>query len=196
MKKIITAGLLVLWLGSVGQSVGIGTNTPDESALLQVQSTAKGALLPRMKSAQRKAIENPAAGLLVYDTDKQALCIFNGYEWQVLSTVNPDNSAPQILLNSLNVSESSASLAIGEPNLTGEKYAFFGITWPYLEGTDGGIVKIYRKANGLWVLQSTFLQATDHYNGDDFGYSMSLVGNTLAVGAPDAKTNGVAKGAV
>lgn len=48
---------------------GIGTATPDASAMLQVESTTKGLLVPRMLSTQRQAIVNPAAGLIVYQTD-------------------------------------------------------------------------------------------------------------------------------
>jgi uncharacterized protein (TIGR02145 family) len=59
------------------QNVGIGTNTPNSSALLDVTSTSQGFLPPRMTEAQRNAIVNPAAGLIVYCTD----CGTNG-EWQ------------------------------------------------------------------------------------------------------------------
>ena len=48
---------------------GIGTTTPDVSAKLDISSTSKGLLAPRMTSAQRTAIGTPANGLLVYQTD-------------------------------------------------------------------------------------------------------------------------------
>lgn len=48
---------------------GIGTATPDASAKLEVNSTSKGILTPRMTSAQRTAITSPANGLLVFQTD-------------------------------------------------------------------------------------------------------------------------------
>jgi len=48
--------------------VGIGTNTPDPSAKLDVSSTTKGLLIPRLTTTQVNAISNPAAGLLVYNT--------------------------------------------------------------------------------------------------------------------------------
>lgn len=49
--------------------VGIGTLEPDPSALLDLTSTIKGLLLPRMTTAQREAITNPATGLLIYNTE-------------------------------------------------------------------------------------------------------------------------------
>lgn len=48
--------------------VGIGTTTPDASALLDMNSTTRGMLAPRMTATQRNAIASPADGLMVYDT--------------------------------------------------------------------------------------------------------------------------------
>jgi len=50
-------------------NVGIGTITPDPSALLELADTTKGVLIPRMTTVQRLAIVNPANGLLVYDSN-------------------------------------------------------------------------------------------------------------------------------
>jgi chaperonin cofactor prefoldin len=51
------------------QSVGVGTTAPDASAALDVVSSGKGALLPRLTQAQRGGIAAPATGLLVFQTD-------------------------------------------------------------------------------------------------------------------------------
>ena len=55
------------WINSTG-SLGLGTITPDASALLDVNSTTKGFLPPRMTTAQRAAISSPAKGLIIYNT--------------------------------------------------------------------------------------------------------------------------------
>lgn len=55
-------------------NVGIGTTTPDASAILEMLSTNKGVLVPRMTAVQRLAIATPANSLLVYDTD--SMCYF------------------------------------------------------------------------------------------------------------------------
>jgi hypothetical protein len=56
-----------------GMTQGLAVNNSgtvaDGSAMLDVSSTTKGALIPRMLLAQRTAIANPATGLLVYQTD-------------------------------------------------------------------------------------------------------------------------------
>ena len=67
MRKIY---LVVLFLGFSGfAQTGIGTTTPDASAKLEISSTSKGLLAPRMTAAQKTAIVSPANGLLVYQTD-------------------------------------------------------------------------------------------------------------------------------
>ncbi|RTQ51568.1 hypothetical protein EJV47_07145 [Hymenobacter gummosus] len=72
-----TQGLAI----SSGGSVGIGTTTPAASALLDVTSTAKGFLPPRMTQAQRDAIASPAAGLVIYNTSTNHLNFYDGTYW-------------------------------------------------------------------------------------------------------------------
>lgn len=63
--------------------VGIGVPAPDASAALHVQppTNNKGMLIPRLTTNERNLIVAPAEGLLVYDTDVNALFHFNG-TWQ------------------------------------------------------------------------------------------------------------------
>jgi hypothetical protein len=70
MKTIFktTIMLLLVSSGVYGQR-GIGTNSPDKSAILELSSSTKGFLLPRMTTAQRDAIAAPKLGLLLYCTD-------------------------------------------------------------------------------------------------------------------------------
>lgn len=55
-------------------NVGIGTVTPDPSAILDLSATNKGFLAPRLTAVQRLSIINPVDGLMVYDKD--TLCYF------------------------------------------------------------------------------------------------------------------------
>ena len=64
-----------------------GASSPDSSAILQVDSTGRGVLGPRMTTAQRTGIASPAEGLQVYDTDIHALFFWNGSAWKQIATV-------------------------------------------------------------------------------------------------------------
>lgn len=56
-------------LGFMNGRVGIGTNTPHPSAILEIKNTTHGFLPPRMTKAQMDAIVNPSLGLVIYCTD-------------------------------------------------------------------------------------------------------------------------------
>lgn len=74
-------------------NVGIGTISPDTSAMLDLTSTERGVLFPRMTQAQRTAIPKPATGLLVYQTDGAEGFYFYRSTgtpgWVALSVVEP-----------------------------------------------------------------------------------------------------------
>ena len=78
MKKIVTFLFLSasLW---VNAQVGIGTTTPDSNAVLDVVSTNKGFLPPRV--ANVAAITTPVAGLMIYDNLRQCMRYYNGTKW-------------------------------------------------------------------------------------------------------------------
>ena len=62
--------------------VGIGTTTPSTSAMLEIKSTNKGVLIPRMTVSQRLAIVNPTQGLILYQTnDVIGFYYYNGTSW-------------------------------------------------------------------------------------------------------------------
>lgn len=81
MKRIITLTTLFLF-GIVQAQVGINTTTPHSSSMLDVTSTSKGFLAPRMTKAQRDLITTPATGLLIYQTDDTpTFYYYNGAAW-------------------------------------------------------------------------------------------------------------------
>lgn len=71
------------------QNVGINddNSNPDPNAMLDVKSTSKGVLFPRMTTAQRTVLgsANPTEGMLVYDTDEKAYFFFVGGAWVELA---------------------------------------------------------------------------------------------------------------
>lgn len=68
--------------------VGIGINNPDGSSILDISSTTKGMLTPRLDTSQRLGISTPAIGLLVYDTDLKSFYFFNGSNWQAITSAD------------------------------------------------------------------------------------------------------------
>jgi hypothetical protein len=64
----------------------IGGNTAAASAILNVQSTTKGFLPPRMTTTEKNAIVSPAAGLIVYDTTLNKLCVFTTV-WETIQSL-------------------------------------------------------------------------------------------------------------
>lgn len=69
MRKLLLAGIYFLLVIAVrAQSVAIGSPTPDPSAKLDISSTEKGLLIPRMTATERTGIVSPATGLIVYQT--------------------------------------------------------------------------------------------------------------------------------
>jgi len=74
----------------IAQGTAISTTaspTPDGSAVLDLQATTKGFLIPRMTAAQEAAISSPATGLLIYQTDGTAgFYYYNGAAWKAVGS--------------------------------------------------------------------------------------------------------------
>ncbi|MCW5913168.1 MAG: tail fiber domain-containing protein [Chitinophagaceae bacterium] len=84
MKHFITLFMSIFTVCTIlsAQTVGVNTTTPDPSSVLDVTSTTKGFLAPRMTEVQKLAISNPANGLLIYQTDgTSGFYVFKGTEW-------------------------------------------------------------------------------------------------------------------
>ena len=93
---------LCLWmtLPSFSQ-VGVGTKHPHPSAELEVKSSVRGFLLPRLTPTERNAINSPAAGLQVYDTSSNSIWYFNGTIWVELGA----NLQPSHKVSSINLED-------------------------------------------------------------------------------------------
>ena len=78
LKLYSCIALLILGLSKLSAQTVIGGDTTDRSAILDIQDTAKGVLLPRLTSVQRNAIVNPANGLLIFNTTENSIQINEG----------------------------------------------------------------------------------------------------------------------
>jgi hypothetical protein len=90
MKQFFTFLAAVLLTASTYAQVGIGTETPDASSALDITSTTKGLLIPRMTKTERDAISSAAKGLIVFNTTLNTLQINEGdattANWVILSS--------------------------------------------------------------------------------------------------------------
>ncbi|MBS1511186.1 MAG: hypothetical protein JST86_10110 [Bacteroidetes bacterium] len=141
MKKLFYFLLLVLPALSYAQ-VGIGTTTPVSSAALDVTSTTKGFLPPRMTQAQMNAISNPVDGLIIYCTDcsPKGLYVYDGSStpaWSGIKTIG----------NSSNSSNGSASVS----------------TWD-CGGAQTGLLIVGQAASGVTKVVTATVTTAGTYN--------------------------------
>lgn len=143
-------------------NVGIGTPAPNASAVLQVASTTQGFAMPRMSSAQRKAIASPLSGLQVFDTDLNGFYYWTGSKWDCVSTpagtVNyfAGATAPTGYLECNGQSVSTTTFA--------ELFAAIGYTY----GGGGANFNVPD-------LRGEFVRGWDHGRGLDSGRSLGSV---------------------
>ena len=121
MKNLVLLPVLLLVIGfaqtlsaqntfPANGAAGIGTSTPASSSLLDISSTSKGVLMPRMTKTQREAIVSPVEGLLIYQTNNQpGFYYYDGSAWKSVLQVKKD-------LSNLNATAINVSL---EPNASG-----------------------------------------------------------------------------
>jgi trimeric autotransporter adhesin len=125
MKKIISISFLMIVLVISKKanaqkntfpdsgSVGIGTKNPDASSLLEIKSNTKGLLIPRMSKAKRNAIDSPAVGLLIYQTNATpGFYYYDGGAWQAVSG-SASSSSSLWTVDGANIYYNSGNVGIG-----------------------------------------------------------------------------------
>jgi hypothetical protein len=98
MKQFFTLLAVVLFTATTYAQVGINNENSDPLAALDITSTTKGLLMPRMTNAQRQAISSPVAGLMVFvtDFDGGSFMFYDGTKWGTLSFTEKRPDAPTI----------------------------------------------------------------------------------------------------
>ena len=104
-------------------AVGIGTTSPNASSLLEIKSTTKGFLAPRMTIAQRNAIVTPATGLFIYQTNSTpGFYYYDGSAWKAVSgasSTGANTSLSNLASTSINVAllpDTSNKRNLGSPS--------------------------------------------------------------------------------
>jgi Flp pilus assembly pilin Flp len=199
MKQIILLFAILFTTTLTQAQIGIGTNTPNASSQLDVSSTSKGFLPPRMTGLQRNAIANPAAGLIVWCNDcgsKGEIQIYNGTEWVNFSGgprqfsasaklgADIDGEAVEDFSGwSVAISSDGTTVAIGAPNNDGG-------------GSNAGQVRVYQNIAGTWTKIGSDIdgEAADDYSGRTVAISSD--GTTVAIGAQFNDGGGIDAGHV
>lgn len=167
-------------------SISPDGSPPHSSAMLDIKSSNKGVLVPRMTTAQRDAIASPAPGLLVYDSTQKTLFLFDGQQWLGLAALTP---LQRPATNYVYGPDRQDTLLVGYSVSMWEQFAAVGAPYKRIGGSYTGGVYIYRNTGGVWQYFTT-LTPTGNNDGANFGTSVNLKGNYLIVGAPTHKNAG------
>ena len=142
------------------QSISIDTSgsDPHSEAILDIKSTEKGILIPRMTSAQRTAITG-TEGLLVYDTETDNFWFHNGTEWTELGSEGGNTTLDSVILGNgvkLKLENDAGILALndatGSPGLK---------LYGKLDGNDAGYIEFFNSEGEA----TAFINADDNHDG-------------------------------
>jgi hypothetical protein len=172
---ILLTFVFAFFTPAFSQNVGIGTNQPHATAALDIQSNSKGLLIPRMTSTQRNNIAAPATGLLVYDTDKGTIYMFDGVQWQSMNFSGNTPYATSVTSNAPVVNEGFGYAV----SLSGNYAAISA--FKLQQGS--GSVYVFIKSGGSWIFQAKLVQSNPAAN-DMYGRSVAISNDQILVGAP------------
>jgi hypothetical protein len=181
MKQLLFFVLVSIRICATAQvAVNMSGSAPASSAMLDVSSTNKGMLMPRMTTMQRKAVANPEIGLLVYDLDRQTPYLFDGSEWRPLMFTSNDNLP---LVERAPEGDDPGARGWGTSVAMWENYVVMGGESVSNGQGSQGAAYIYVKTNGTWTLQQKLL-ASNGAPGDRFGASVAIYNDLVVVAAP------------
>lgn len=174
MKRILLILLIAVTVQAIkAQSVGIGTVSPHASAQLDVSSTGKGLLIPRMSKTEKNNIATPATGLLVFqhEPDSIGFYYYSGASWLwLINTLQEDTLAWK---TSGNTGTNTANHFLGTTNN----------------------VPISFRQNNIWL--GRWNSATSNYFiGDSAGAMLSSGIKNMAIGTNALKNNSTGNGNV
>jgi len=155
------------------------------SAMLDIRSTTRGFLPPRMTTTQRNAIASPATGLQVFDSTMNAMCEYNGTAWRVLSagaqsvaastaTTTVDMSSGNVqnitLTASTTLTLSSATVGTYIMKLIQGGSGSYTVTWPGTVIWSGGTAPTLTTTVGKVDIVTLVFDGTNFYGNYSLNY--------------------------
>jgi hypothetical protein len=177
---------------------GIGITAPNTSSILDITSTTKGLLIPRMTTTQRNAISTPATGLEIYNTTTNAFNHYNGSAWSAtLSERNPLYLTYGTASNSINLisTGSTATTAdrginIGQGNTVGNTDGIAIGSVQTISSNNAIAIGRGSTVSGLGISLGYSASAANGLSIAMNGQSVSSTGSGIAIGqAVSATTN-------
>lgn len=173
-KSIITALFLAtIWFGQaqqLSQKVGTNPTVIQPSAALEVDSTTKGFLPPRMSFDQRNAIVSPIAGLQVWCTDcgvNGELQLFNGNSW---TNCIGSAASPPVVISSTGRIWMDRNLGASRKAQSSNDYLAYGSSFQWGRKADGHELVQWtsatsgtRIANPTTIMSSTNSPSSSHF---------------------------------
>ena len=154
-----------------GAGVGLGTNTPNASAKLEIASTTQGLLPPRMTTAQRNAIATPAAGLTIYNTTVNCLQWWNGSFWYDACGNNP----PVGIITGIDCDSAVNSGILAQ----GTSASGVSSLIPYTGGNGGAHGGQIINSTGVLGLTATLLPSNFATGSGNLSYAITGTASTL-----------------
>ncbi len=153
-------------------SAGLGTTTPDASALLDLTSITQGVLVPRMTTANRNGILSPATGLLIFQTDGAAGFYYYSGGWKAVT-----NTASQWTTSGNNIYYTKGNVGIGTTTPQQKLHIAGGLRIDTLSnGTDSGLLR-HNAAGTVYSLKFTGDSTQVLRGNGSFGAFSASVGN-------------------
>jgi hypothetical protein len=191
MKQSILLFALLFATTLTQAQIGIGTNTPNASSQLDISSTSRGLLPPRMTAAQRNAISTPAAGLIVWCNDcgsKGEIQIYDGTEWVNLIGGTRQMSFTSATTTKLgsDIDGEAASDQSGYSIAISSDGTSVAIGAPYNDegGSNAGQVRVYNYNGIIWTKIGTDIDGEAANDWSGYSVAISSDGTTVAIGAP------------
>jgi len=157
MKNILL--LMIISTNFLFSQVGIGTTTPDNSSILDIESSDSGVLFPRLTPVQRDAITNPATGLLIYNSST------NYFQYNSGTPGTPN-------WNSLTTNQhQSGTYNVGSTSIG---WNYYTVTFATTYTSTPSIILTFREGTGI---DNNDSNSTSHYkvaNASSTGFTIAI----------------------